>query len=493
MKSILNLNYNEALIYFLKKENYFTLELPSYFDFQKIIDEAYNKLKNKELENFCKKNTKSKPDYPKNYENVNYKILSNKNGEYDWRPFEIIHPFLYVDLVQEICKEENWNLIKKRFLDFQKNKKIICCSIPLQNSNKKRIILNWWNKYEQKSISNGLIYKYLACTDITNCYASVYTHIIPWALHTRNIAKQNKDTNLIGNVIDTKIRNMNFGQTNGIPQGSVLMDFIAEIILGYADELIGIELENAKIENFQILRYRDDYRIFAMDRTTIDKILKIITEILASLNLKLNSNKTNITNDIINGSIKKDKISRLTNPVDKSLNIQKKLLIIYNFSLIHPNSGSLKYLLTEIYKEHFLNVKTRPNSYDQVISIIISIMHKNPYVYSICVGILSEIFKFLNTTTRDKYINLILEKFEDVPNSNYIEIWLQRLTILDNRNKNYNSLICQKLYNDVPLWNSSWLNIKLDETSIINEDIINSLTINVSEKEINNFNDYLES
>ena len=168
-------------------------------------------------------------------------------------------------------------------------------------------------------------------------------------------------------------------------------------------------------------------------------------------------------------------------------------MIIYNFSLIHPNSGSLKYLLTEIYKEHFLNVKTRPNSYDQVISIIISIMHKNPYVYSICVGILSEIFKFLNTTTREKYINLILEKFEDVPNSNYIEIWLQRLTILDNRNKNYNCLICQKLYNDIPLWNSSWLNIKIDETSIINEDIINSLTINVSEKEINNFNDYLES
>jgi hypothetical protein len=31
---------------------------------------------------------------------------------------------------------------------------------------------------------------------------------------------------------------MRHGQTNGIPQGSVLMDFIAEMVLGYADTLI---------------------------------------------------------------------------------------------------------------------------------------------------------------------------------------------------------------------------------------------------------------
>jgi hypothetical protein len=31
---------------------------------------------------------------------------------------------------------------------------------------------------------------------------------------------------------------MNNGQTNGIPQGSVLMDFIAEMVLGYIDECL---------------------------------------------------------------------------------------------------------------------------------------------------------------------------------------------------------------------------------------------------------------
>ena len=55
---------------------------------------------------------------------------------------------------------------------------------------------------------------------------------------------------------------MQCGQTNGIPQGSVLMDFIAEILLGYIDEILTEQLNTAHIVNYKILRYRDDYRIF---------------------------------------------------------------------------------------------------------------------------------------------------------------------------------------------------------------------------------------
>ena len=56
---------------------------------------------------------------------------------------------------------------------------------------------------------------------------------------------------------------MNYGQTNGIPQGSVLTDFIAEIVLGYIDSKLSerIRKEIGSI-NYKIIRYRDDYRIF---------------------------------------------------------------------------------------------------------------------------------------------------------------------------------------------------------------------------------------
>ena len=43
---------------------------------------------------------------------------------------------------------------------FQKNKKIICCSIPCESNNKKmdkkETILNWWNTFEQKSVDKDL-------------------------------------------------------------------------------------------------------------------------------------------------------------------------------------------------------------------------------------------------------------------------------------------------------------------------------------------------
>jgi hypothetical protein len=55
---------------------------------------------------------------------------------------------------------------------------------------------------------------------------------------------------------------MRHGQTNGIPQGSVLMDFIAEMVLGYADTLITKKLKEIKCDkDYQILRYRDDFKI----------------------------------------------------------------------------------------------------------------------------------------------------------------------------------------------------------------------------------------
>ena len=54
---------------------------------------------------------------------------------------------------------------------------------------------------------------------------------------------------------------MTYNQTNGIPQGSVLMDFLAEIVLGYADTKITEKIDS-EISDYKIIRYRDDYKIF---------------------------------------------------------------------------------------------------------------------------------------------------------------------------------------------------------------------------------------
>ena len=50
---------------------------------------------------------KSKVDSPEKKENVDYFIIHNKDGKYAWRPFELIHPILYVKLVNDICESKN--------------------------------------------------------------------------------------------------------------------------------------------------------------------------------------------------------------------------------------------------------------------------------------------------------------------------------------------------------------------------------------------------
>lgn len=488
MKRILDMSNADAKLFLLKNKSYFSLDLPPYFDFNNLLLSIDNNLNGKDLKNFYKDN-KTIP--PKSCENVNYKFLHNKDGKFDWRPFEIIHPALYVYLVNVICEKDNWKKINERFKSFQKNKKIVCCSIPYESSNKKMdkkdTILNWWNAFEQKSISMSLKFNCMAITDINNCYGSIYTHSIAWAVETKNIAKKDHSDTLLGNKIDKIIQDMSYGQTNGIPQGSVLTDFIAEIVLGYADEQISSEINKNKIKDYSILRYRDDYRIFAQNEYDLNVILKIITEVLSELNFKLHTQKTSITDDIITNSIKKDKANILVNNYIVLNNIQKSLFNIRNFSLIYPNSGSLLKLLTEVYEQQIKPLKKKPKNVEQIISILVDIMYRNPKTYNLCVLILSVIFSFLGKTTINKYINLISKKFKNLPNTNYIDIWLQRLTIANDIARKYSCTLCQKIYSEVKIWNSDWLNLKIDESLIINNEIIQSISPIMQEEEVNPF------
>lgn len=88
---------------------------------------------------------------------VNHLIYANKDGKLSWRPLQIIHPLVYVDLVHEITKKDNWEKLQKCFKEYQKNPKIECLSIPVKSNDqlkdKAKQILKWWGAVEQESIS----------------------------------------------------------------------------------------------------------------------------------------------------------------------------------------------------------------------------------------------------------------------------------------------------------------------------------------------------
>ena len=235
---------------------------------------------------------------------MNHRLLSNKDGKYSWRPIELVHPALYVSLVNRITHPDNWKTICSLFQDFQEAPHITCLSLPVESltpqTDKATQITGWWKDVEQKSIELSLDYEILMRTDIVDCYSSIYTHSIAWAIHTKKEAKNSReDQGLIGNFIDTYIQCMSEGQTNGIPQGSVLMDFIAEMVLGYADRELEQRVEAQKVVDYRVLRYRDDYRIFVNTQKEGEVILKCLTEVMIALGLKLNPEKTSTNSEVI--------------------------------------------------------------------------------------------------------------------------------------------------------------------------------------------------
>ncbi|MEH0007593.1 MAG: hypothetical protein V6Z82_02590 [Flavobacteriales bacterium] len=181
-RTLLDLSSIEAKEFLLKEERYRNFDLPEYFKFQFLLKKLDEK---KDLCNI---------DGIKEVKQPNYNILTNKDGKYAWRNFELIHPVIYISLVQQI--EKSWEKITNRFKGFQENEKIQCYSIPVvPNEGEKQKaaqVGKWWKKIEQQSISLALKYRYMMKTDITNFYGSIYTHSVPWAIHGKKFAKKIK-------------------------------------------------------------------------------------------------------------------------------------------------------------------------------------------------------------------------------------------------------------------------------------------------------------
>ncbi|CAG9931656.1 RNA-directed DNA polymerase [Candidatus Nitrotoga arctica] len=204
-------------------------------------------------------------------------------------------------------------------------------------------------------------------------------------------------------------------QTNGIPQGSALMDFIAEMVLGYADHELTLKLEKLGIQNYQILRYRDDYRIFINNPQDGEQILKAITEILIGLGLKLNPSKTTLSNQVIQGSIKIDKLHWIVQK-QSAKNLQKHLLIIHDHAFQFPNSGSVVVALSSYYKR-IVGFKKISESLMPLISIVVDIAYHSPRTYPIVSAILSKLISLLdNEEIKNDVIGKVKKRFNQLPN-----------------------------------------------------------------------------
>lgn len=131
--------------------------------------------------------------------------------------------------------------------------------------------------------------------DIANCFNSIYSHSISWAILGKTEAKDSiEDSNGFDSEFDKLIRNSNYGETAGILIGPEISRIFAEIILQRCDNEIERVLEKGGLIDrihYTIRRYIDDYFIFCNSEQNRDLIKKVIAEEISKFNLHLSDAK----------------------------------------------------------------------------------------------------------------------------------------------------------------------------------------------------------
>jgi len=139
------------------------------------------------------------------------------------------------------------------------------------------------------AVGTRLNSRYILRTDLSRFYGSIYTHSIPWALHTKATAKANRRAALLGNRIDYLVRKAQDDQSVGIPIGPDTSLVVAEILMQQCDaELL------AGHSGIRGYRFIDDYELGFQRRSDAQAALDLLEGILAQYELALNLAKTEI-------------------------------------------------------------------------------------------------------------------------------------------------------------------------------------------------------
>lgn len=200
-------------------------------------------------------------------------------------------PNPYHQLALSVAIYNNWSKIKKHY-----KKSNLSASIPEIDKSNKRAIVQFakFESFKEKCIESSYDTFFELKSDISKYFPSIYTHSIPWAIHTKQVAKtRRRDRTLYGNVLDECLRFGQSGQTIGMPIGTDTSRIIAELIGCSIDEELVKQLrkESVRIKGH---RFVDDCHFFFYTQADAEIGLKHFQKILGDYSLNINEEKTSI-------------------------------------------------------------------------------------------------------------------------------------------------------------------------------------------------------
>jgi hypothetical protein len=190
--------------------------------------------------------------------------------------------------------------------------------------------------------------------DISDCYGSIYTHSLEWALHGKAASKANigkGKSKPVGSKLDTAVRNGQDGQTKGIPVGPDSSLLLAEIILCSIDA----EMQRDMPQVFgSAIRLMDDMEFFAQTRAEAEDFLTTWDSKLHTYGLALNPRKT----EIVEGPVPHDfpwrvdlsQFSFRSSRSDKILanDIRSFFARAFGLARLNPDDAVLSYAIARV-------------------------------------------------------------------------------------------------------------------------------------------------
>ena len=211
-------------------------------------------------------------------------------SSYYRRTTAIVNPIGFYFLARDIAN--HWSQIETHYQKSQLSR-----SVPKVGNPKslRAIDLSRFSALHEEKIITSSGYKYALVTDVTSYFPAIYTHSIPWALHTKPVAKAHKSKAkgspaYLGNVLDDRCMNLQDRQTIGLPIGPDTSHILAEIIGVAIDEQLHADF-GAWPTGF---RYVDDFFLFFGRREEAERALAGITKAVSDFELHINAAKTRI-------------------------------------------------------------------------------------------------------------------------------------------------------------------------------------------------------
>ena len=230
---------------------------------------------------------KAKPQMysERSFSSVSYRLTRNNNAP---RIIDIPHPISYYRLCEHI--RQNWKEIISKIGEIDDYAETSMVVPKPNNLNHRLVSMKSYDKKDEEKfliLDKSFGKKYLVHIDVANCYPSIYSHSIPWALVGHQEAKDNmNDKTKWYNQLDFAIRSMQRNETIGLPIGPDTSSLLSELILTRVDK---------ELESYDYLRFIDDYKCYCKSQEEADEFIRKASRELEKYHLRLNTKKTKIT------------------------------------------------------------------------------------------------------------------------------------------------------------------------------------------------------